>query len=127
MPSINRVILAGNVTRDPETRYIGYGTPVTEFAIAIDRRRAKREGTTDFVEITAWGKLARACDTYLRKGAPVLVEGELRTRTYEKNGETRRVTEVVIHALEFLAPKPDGAAESAVSGEHADCGDERSS
>jgi len=95
--SINRVILAGNVIRDPQTRYIGYGTAVTEFSIAIERRRAKQKGTVDYVEITAWGKLAQTCGEHLRKGAAVLVDGELRTRSYEKDGETRRVTEVVIY------------------------------
>src|SRR5277367_2250896 len=109
--SINRVILAGNVTRDPETRYIGYGTAITEFTLAIDRRRSKQKETTDYIEITAWGKLAQTCGAHVRKGAAVLVDGELRTRTYEKNGEVRRVTEVVIATLDFLTSKPSETME----------------
>jgi single-strand DNA-binding protein len=124
--SVNRVILAGNVTRDPQKRYIGYGTAITEFTLAIDRRRAKQKDSTDYVEITAWGELGETCDAQVRKGASVLVQGELRTRSYEKNGETRRVTEVVISTLDFLTPKARPMMDHAVPEEHMRDGGERS-
>jgi single-strand DNA-binding protein len=82
--SFNKVILVGNLTRDPEIRYINSGSPVTKFRIAVNpnKRDAKPEDTM-YVDIVAWERLAETCNTYLKKGSPVLVEGRLSIRSYD--------------------------------------------
>ena len=77
--SFNKVILVGNLTRDPEIRYVNSGSAVTKFRIAVNpnKRDAKPEDTM-YVDIVAWERLAETCNTYLKKGSPVLVEGRLK-------------------------------------------------
>jgi single-strand DNA-binding protein len=100
--SFNRVILVGNLVRDPEIRYVGSGAAVTKFTLAVNRR-SKQQEETDFVDIVAWDKLAETCNTYLKKGMSVLVEGRLSIRSYEtKEGEKRKATEVVINVMQML-------------------------
>ena len=87
LPEINRVILGGRLTRDPETRFAGDGTPITDFALAFHRRYRARDGQaaeeTGFVAVRAYGRLAEVCGTYLKKGSPVLVEGRLQMREWK--------------------------------------------
>ena len=105
--SYNRVILVGNVTRDPEIRYIASGTGVVKFALAVNRRTKNGDETT-FVDITAWDKLAETCNTYLKKGMSVLVEGRLSIRNYDdKDGNKRKATEIVIDTMQMLDRKGD--------------------
>src|SRR5579862_3979342 len=102
--SFNKVILVGNVVRDPEIRYVGSGAGVTKFSIAVNpnKRDAKPEGTL-FVDLVAWDKLAETCNTYLKKGMNVLVEGRLVIRSYDdKDGNKRKATEVVINTMQML-------------------------
>lgn len=100
--SFNRVILVGNLVRDPEIRYVGSGAAVTKFTLAVNRR-AKQQDETDFIDIVAWDKLAETCNTYLKKGMSVLVEGRLSIRSYEtKEGEKRKATEIVINTMQML-------------------------
>jgi single-strand DNA-binding protein len=100
--SFNRVILVGNLVRDPEIRYVGSGAAVTKFTLAVNRR-SKQQEETDFIDIVAWDKLAETCNTYLKKGMSVLVEGRLSIRSYEtKEGEKRKATEVVINVMQML-------------------------
>jgi single-strand DNA-binding protein len=103
----NRIILAGNLTRDPEAKVTQTGEQLVKFAIAVNRKTKSGEETM-FVDITAWGKLAETCNTYLRKGSSVLVEGRLTIRSYDdKDGNPRKATEVVIDAMQMLDRKGD--------------------
>jgi single-strand DNA-binding protein len=104
--SYNRIILVGNLTRDPEIRYVQSGSAVTKFAIAVNRRSKGGDETT-FVDIVAWDngnyKLAETCNTYLKKGMSVLVEGRLVIRSFDdKDGNKRKATEVVIDNMQML-------------------------
>ncbi len=100
--SFNRVILVGNLVRDPEIRYVGSGAAVTKFTLAVNRR-SKQQEETDFIDIVAWEKLAETCNTYLKKGMSCLVEGRLSIRSYEdKEGQKRKSTEVVINTMQML-------------------------
>jgi single-strand DNA-binding protein len=110
----NRVILVGNLTKDPETKTLGSGQTVCKFGIAVNRR-TKTTDETMFVEIVAWEKLADLCQQYLKKGRSVLVEGRLAIRSYEdKDGAKRKATEVVIDAMQMLDAK-DASAPSQAS------------
>ncbi|MBC5828756.1 MAG: single-stranded DNA-binding protein [Candidatus Eremiobacteraeota bacterium] len=109
--SFNRVILVGNLVRDPEIRYIGSGAAVTKFTLAVNRR-SKQQEETDFIDIVAWEKLAETCNTYLKKGMSCLVEGRLSIRSYEdKEGQKRKSTEIVINSMQMLdrQQRRDGA------------------
>lgn len=107
MASYNKVILVGNLTRDPEIRYISSGAATCKFAIAVNRKTREKDEVM-FVDIVAWEKLAETCNTYLKKGAPVLVDGRLSIRQYEdKQGQKRKATEVVISAMQMLGKKGD--------------------
>lgn len=110
--SYNRVILVGNLTRDPEIRYVQSGSAVTKFALAVNRR-AKGGDETTYVDIVAWDngnyKLAETCNTYLKKGMSVLVEGRLVIRSFDdKDGNKRKATEVVIDNMQMLDSKGGG-------------------
>ena len=105
---MNKVILVGNLTRDPELTETSSGIPVCRFAIAVSRDYANAEGTreTDFFNITVWRGRAENCGKYLKKGNKVAIVGSLQTRSYEdKDGIKRNVTDVVASEVEFLTPK----------------------
>ncbi|MFY9115251.1 MAG: single-stranded DNA-binding protein [Dethiobacteria bacterium] len=102
---LNRVILIGRLTRDPELRYTPSGAAVTTFTLAVDRRFTNQQGEreTDFIRIVAWQKLAETCANYIEKGRLVAVEGRLQIRSYEdKEGIRRNVAEVVADSVQFL-------------------------
>ncbi|PZR56292.1 MAG: single-stranded DNA-binding protein [Candidatus Meridianibacter frigidus] len=118
--SFNKVILVGNLVRDPEIRYVGSGAAVTKFTLAVNRR-SKQQEETDFVDIVAWEKLAETCNTYLKKGMSCLIEGRLSIRSYEdKEGQKRKATEVVINTMQMLdrAPRREGFDEAAAGADH---------
>ena len=99
---MNKVILLGRLTRDPEVRYTQSGKAVASFSIAVNRFAGGQE-QADFIPIVAWEKLAETCGNNLTKGRRVLVEGRLSVRSYEANdGQKRRVTEVVAQNVEYL-------------------------
>ncbi|MFC4601351.1 single-stranded DNA-binding protein [Cohnella hongkongensis] len=109
---LNRVILIGRLTRDPELRYTPAGVAVTQFTLAVDRpfsgNREEREA--DFIPIVTWRQLAETCANYLRKGRLAAVEGRIQVRNYENN-EGRRVyvTEVIADNVRFLeSPNREG-------------------
>lgn len=105
--SYNRVILVGNLTRDPEIRYTQSGKGVTKFTLAVNNPRNKEE--TTFVDIVAWDRLGETCNTYLKKGMNALVEGRLVIRSYDdKDGNKRKATEVVIDNMQMLGSRRDG-------------------
>jgi single-strand DNA-binding protein len=117
--SYNRIILVGNLTRDPEYRVIQGGSGVTKFSLAINRR-SKNGDETMYVDIVAWDKLGDICNTYLKKGMNTLVEGRLAIRSYEdKDGVKRKATEVVIDNMQMLGSRQDnpGAGGSRFNGE----------
>ncbi|MEA1961567.1 MAG: single-stranded DNA-binding protein [Bacillota bacterium] len=98
---LNRVILIGRLTRDPELRYLTNGTAVANFTLAINRKFNRDE--TDFIDIVVWRGLAENCANYLGKGRLAAVEGRLQVRTYEtKEGQKRKVAEVVADEVRFL-------------------------
>lgn len=115
---MNKVILIGNLTKDPEVRTTNNGTYVTTFSIAVNRKYKAQDGSqiTDFFDIVAWRQLAELCGKYLEKGRKVGIVGELQTRSYEaKDGTKRYVTEIVASEVEFLTPK--GSVQGTVDAE----------
>lgn len=114
VPNFNRIILAGNLVRDPDIRYVQSGAPVTTFTLAVNRR-GKGGDSVDYIDVVAWNKLAETSNTYLRRGMPVLVEGRLAVRSYEsKGGEKHRAAEVVLSALQLLDCATSDRSEPAV-------------
>jgi single-strand DNA-binding protein len=109
--SFNRITLVGNLTRDPEIRYVGSGAAVTKFTLAVNRR-SKQQEETDYIDCVAWDKLAETCNTYLKKGMSCLVDGRLSIRSYEtKEGEKRKATEVVVNTMQMLDRANRGAGD----------------
>lgn len=106
---MNKIVLIGNLTRDPETRATASGVTVCSFTIAVNRRFAVNgEKVTDFFRINAWKQMGEACGRYLEKGKKVAVVGELQARTYEaKDGSTRMSLDVQADEVEFLSPKSE--------------------
>lgn len=105
MSGLNQVVLIGNLTRDPELRYIPDGTAVASFTIAVKRPFVNRQGEreADFVPIVVWQKTAETCSEYLMKGSQVAIEGRLQVRNYEdKDGIRKWVTEVIARRVDFL-------------------------
>jgi len=105
---MNKVILIGNLTREPELNETGSGTSYCRFSIAVTRRFANADGEkeTDFFNITAWRGQAENCYKYLQKGSKVSIIGSLQNRTYEdKGGNRRTVTDIIAEEVEFLTPK----------------------
>jgi single-strand DNA-binding protein len=106
MVGYNKVILMGNLTRDPELRYIPNGTAVATLRLAVNNRYRQGDEWKDdvcFVDVTVWGKQAENCNEYLSKGSGVLVEGRLSYRTWEsEEGQTRSKHEVVANTVRFL-------------------------
>ncbi|MFH1562185.1 MAG: single-stranded DNA-binding protein [Nitrospirota bacterium] len=107
MANYNRVIIAGNLTRDPELRYIPSGEAVANFTVAINRnyttKAGERKEETSFIPVVVWKKQAETCNQYLRKGSPALVEGRLQQRSWEtQEGQKRTIIEVVADRVVFL-------------------------
>lgn len=106
---LNRVILIGRLTHDPELRYTPNGVGVCTFALAVNRSFTNQAGerVADFIDIVTWRQLAENCANYLSKGRLVAVEGRIQTRTYEtQEGQKRKVFEVVADAVKFLERPP---------------------
>lgn len=101
----NRIVLVGRLTRDPELRFTNNGTPVCQFALAVDDGYGENR-RTDFINIVVWNKQGENCNQYLSKGKLALVEGRLHIRNYDnKEGRKVYVTEVVADNVRFLSPK----------------------
>ena len=98
----NRVILGGNMTRDPELRFTSNGIPVCNFGLAVNRQRSKTD-EVDFFDITVWRELGEVVAQYKVKGDPLLIEGKLQQRTYEdRQGNKRNAVDVVADSIQFL-------------------------
>lgn len=120
---MNRVILIGNLTRDPEVRTTNSGVSVCTFSIAVNRKNKSQSGekVTDYFNIVAWRQLGELCGRYLAQGRKVCVVGELQNRSYEgKDGTKRYVTEVIADDVEFLTPRSQDG--SGMGGERAPSG-----
>ena len=124
MPSLNKVFLAGNLTRDPELRYTPGGTAVAQFGMAVNRRFRNREGQMQeeatFVDIEVWARQAETASEYLSKGSPVLIEGRLKLDTWQskQTGEKRSKLCVVGERVQFLGSRKRSEARDADSGSH---------
>ena len=109
MPEVDRIILSGNLTRDPELTHTSGGTALCKFAIAHNTRYKTKEGEshedTFFINVTVWGKFGESLNGYLRKGHPVIVEGRLSSSEWEdrKSGEKRQAFDIVADKVHSLA------------------------
>jgi len=139
MANFNKVILAGNMTRDPQLKYLPSNTPVAEFGMAINRKWRSQDGQQRedvcFVDCTAFGRSAETINQYMRKGQPMLVEGRLKFDQWEgKDGQKRSRLTVVVEGFQFLgggrgapageprreAPAPASPPAAQGGGEYAD-------
>ncbi|MEO5359572.1 MAG: single-stranded DNA-binding protein [Nitrospirota bacterium] len=116
----NKVIFMGNLTRDPELRYTPQGTAVANFAIAINSKVKQGEEWKDevlFMDISVFGKQAESCGEYLSKGSGVLVEGRLRERKWETEGQKKSKYDVFAQTVRFLPKRGEPAAKGGRGGE----------
>lgn len=103
---MNKIILVGRLTQDPEVRYTQTGKAVASFTLAVNRYSSQGQNQADFIPVVVWEKLAEVCGNNLTKGQRLLVEGRLQIRTYEAtDGQKRRIAEVVAQSIEFLERK----------------------
>ena len=107
MASLNKVFIMGNLTRDPELRYVPSGTAVATFTVAVNRvytsQAGEKKQEVSFIKVVVWGRRAEVCGEYLSKGSPVFVEGRLQSRSWEsQDGQKRSATEVIADNVQFL-------------------------
>ncbi|HVP36475.1 MAG TPA: single-stranded DNA-binding protein [Terriglobales bacterium] len=112
LPHLNRILIVGNLTRDPELRYTSTGVPVANFKIASNKKYKDDAGNSKedvcFIGIVAWQKLAESCNKFLKKGSAVLVEGELRSRFKDnEDGSKRNLIEIRAFQVQFLDKKTE--------------------
>lgn len=119
MVSFNRVVLAGNLTRDPELRFTNNGVPVTGFGIAVNRVRSKTE-EVDFFDVSAWRELGETIANYKKKGDPILIEGRLQFRSWEaQDGTKRNKVDIVADNIQFLSSGSGGESGNGDNGGNA--------
>ncbi len=110
MNGLNYVFLLGNLTRDPDLKYLPNGTPVANFGLAINNSWIDKQGTKKddvcFVEITVWNRQAETANEFLRKGSLVFIEGRLKFDTWELEGQKRSKLSVVAQRIQFLGSPP---------------------
>ena len=108
---MQKVQVIGNLGKDPEVKTFDSGGKVCNFSVAANEKWKDKDGQTqehtEWFNVQAWGRLADVAEKYLRKGSQIYIEGKNRTRTYEKDGETKYITEVVVHYLEMLGSAPE--------------------
>ena len=107
MASLNKVLLIGNLTRDPELRYVPSGSAVASFTLAMNRvyklQTGEKKEEVSFVKVIVWGRMAEVCGEYLSKGSPVFVEGRLQSRSWDgPDGQKRSALEVIAVNIQFL-------------------------
>ena len=113
---MNKVILTGRITKDPELRYTPNGMATLAFTVAVDRQVRSQDGTrqADFINCVAWGQQADFMSRYVHKGNMLAVTGRIQTRSYQgQDGQTRYVTEVVVEAVENMSPRDPNQAPQA--------------
>ena len=115
MASLNKVMLIGNLGKDPEVRYTAQGTAVASFSLATTERFKNKNGEwedrTEWHRVTLWSRLAEIAGEYLAKGKTVYIEGRLQTREYEKDGVKRYTTEIIGERMQMLSPKGERRSE----------------
>jgi single-strand DNA-binding protein len=115
MASFNKVILAGNLTRDPELRYTPQGRPVARIGLAVNRSWTTETGEkreeVSFIDVDAWGKQAETLSKFMRKGRPLLVEGRLKMDTWEDKNTHQKQSKlrVVLESFSFIDSRPEGS------------------
>lgn len=118
MSSVNKVIIIGNLGRDPETKYMPSGDAMTNIAVATtdkwkDKATGEQKEATEWHRIAFFGKLAEIAGQYLKKGSQVYIEGRLRTRKWtDKEGAEKYTTEIIADTMQMLGKKPDGSRDS---------------
>ena len=118
MASLNKVMLIGNCTRDPEIRYTPKGTPVVELGLAVNRRFKSETGETreetTFVDVTIWGRTAEVANEYIKKGRPVYIEGRLQLDSWDdkQTGQKRSKLRVVAEEMQMLGSREGGGGAS---------------
>jgi len=123
MASYNKVILIGNLTKDPDLRYTTAGMSVVNFSLAINRKYTsdgEKKEEVDFFDIEAWDKLAELISEYLKKGSPVLIDGRLKQDRWEDNGKQRSRVKVVAQGIQFLPGGKEKEKSEGKGGEHAE-------
>jgi single-strand DNA-binding protein len=114
MIGVNKVTILGHVGRDPEVRYAQSGLAICNVSVATSRTWKSKDGEkqeeTEWHRVTLFDRLAEVAGEYLKKGAPVYIEGRLKTRKYEKDGQDHYATEIMATELRLLGQRPDGAA-----------------
>jgi single-strand DNA-binding protein len=126
MASYNRVILVGNLTRDPELRYIPSGTPVSEIGLAVNDRVKRGDQWVDevtFVDVTLWSRTAEVANEYLSKGSSVLIEGRLKLDRWEKDGQKHSKLRVIGERMQMLGSRGEGGGGGGGRGRGASGGD----
>lgn len=123
MANLNKVLLIGNLTRDPELRYVPSGTAVATFTVAVNRvymtQAGEKKEQTSFIRVVVWGRRAEVCGEYLSKGSPVFVEGRLQSRNWEtQDGQKRSTVEIIADNVQFLRGA-GASAEKAAGGQAA--------
>jgi len=119
--SVNKVILVGNLGKDPELRYTPSGTAVATFSLATTERYKDREGNrqdkTEWHNIVAWRQLAEICGKFLHKGKQVYIEGKIQNRSYDdRDGNKRYISEVVVDQMQMLGSRDDNQSSGASGG-----------
>ena len=113
MADMNKVMLIGNLTKDPEVKQIGSGSTVCNMRMAITEKYKNKQGenveSTCYVDVAAWGRQAETCGEYLKKGSAALVEGRLSYEEWEKDGQKRSMLRVKADRVQFLGGKPGAA------------------
>src|ERR1700732_1556688 len=118
MANLNRVLLIGNLTRDPEVRYTPKGTAVADIGLAVNRIYSAEDGEkkekTTFVDVTLWGRQAEIAGQYLKKGRPVFIEGRLQLDTWDdkQTGQKRSRLRVVAESIQLLGSRQEGESSS---------------
>src|SRR5688500_17539693 len=112
MANINRVVLVGNLTRDPELRHTPSGTAVCKLRIAVNTRQKDQASgewrdKPNYFDVTVWGNQGESCAQYLSKGRPVAVDGRLDWREWEQDGQKRQAVEIIADTVQFLGSRGD--------------------
>ena len=119
MRGFNKVVLMGNLTRDPELRTTPSGQNVTSFSLAVNRSWKNAQGETqeavDYIDCNVWGKPAEIVNQYMKKGSGILVSGRLQQRSWEQEGQKRSKVEVVVEDFNFVGGDRDGGSGSSSS------------
>lgn len=109
---VNKVILVGNVGKDPEVQYISPDMPVAKFTVATSEsykdKNGERVTNTEWHNVVAWRGLAKIVEQYIHKGSQVYIEGRISTRSYEKDGQTRYFTEIIANEMKMLGKRSEG-------------------